>query len=173
MTVFDRFKKVKAFAFDVDGVFTNGDVLVSESGDQQRTFNIKDGYALQLAIKAGYPVVIVSGGKSKGVFLRFESLGVKDIFMNEADKTSVLNKWIQTNELDLEDVLFMGDDVPDLAVMKTVGFPVCPADAIEDIKSLCHYISPKGGGKGAVRDVIEKVMRLQGTWDDSFSIKSI
>jgi 3-deoxy-D-manno-octulosonate 8-phosphate phosphatase (KDO 8-P phosphatase) len=93
--------------------------------------------------------------------------------MNEADKISVLNKWIQTNELDLEDVLFMGDDVPDLAVMKTVGFPVCPADAIEDIKSLCHYISPKGGGKGAVRDVIEKVMRLQGTWDDSFSIKSI
>lgn len=173
MTVFDRFKKVKAFAFDVDGVFTNGDVLVSENGDQQRTFNIKDGYALQLAIKAGYPVVIVSGGKSKGVVLRFESLGVKDIFMNEADKTSVLKKWIQAKELDLQDVLFMGDDFPDLAVMKTVGFPVCPADAIEDIKSLCHYISPKGGGKGAVRDVIEKVMRLQGTWEDSFSIKSI
>ncbi len=173
MTVFDRFKKVKAFAFDVDGVFTNGEVLVSENGDQQRSFNIKDGYALQLAIKAGYPVVIISGGKSKGVVLRFESLGVKDIFMNEGDKVSVLKKWIQDCEIDLEDILFMGDDVPDMGAMKLVGFPTCPNDAIEDIKSLCHYISPKEGGKGAVRDVIEKVMRLQGTWHDIPSIKSI
>lgn len=173
MTVFDQFKKVKAFAFDVDGVFTNGDVLVGENGDQLRTFNIKDGYALQLAIKSGYPVLIVSGGKSKGVVFRFESLGVKDIFMNEADKVSVLKGWIKENKIDLEDVLFMGDDVPDMAVMKIIGFPACPTDAIEDIKSLCHYISPKGGGKGAVRDVIEKVMRLQGTWKEVFSIKSI
>lgn len=173
MTVFDQFKKVKAFAFDVDGVFTNGDVLVGENGDQLRTFNIKDGYALQLAIKSGYPVLIVSGGKSKGVVLRFESLGVKDIFMNEADKVSVLEGWIKENKIDLEDVLFMGDDVPDMAVMKIVGFPTCPTDAIEDIKSLCHYISPEGGGKGAVRDVIENVMRLQGTWQASPSIKSI
>lgn len=173
MTVFERFKKVKAFAFDVDGVFTNGDVLVSEAGEQLRTFNIKDGYALQLAIKSGYPVVIISGGKSKGVVLRFESLGVKDIFMSEADKGLVLKKWIQAHEIDFEDVLFMGDDVPDMAVMQIVGFPTCPSDAIEDVKSLCHYISPKDGGKGAVRDVIEKVMRLQGNWKENSSIKSI
>lgn len=173
MTVFERFKKVKAFAFDVDGVFTNGDVLINERGEQLRTFNIKDGYALQLAVKSGYPVLIVSGGNSQGVKLRFEGLGVKDVFMNEANKESVLNKWIKKNELNLEDVLFMGDDVPDLAVMKTIGFPVCPIDAIEDIKAICHYISPKVGGNGAVRDVIEKVMRLQDTWTSNSSIKSI
>jgi 3-deoxy-D-manno-octulosonate 8-phosphate phosphatase (KDO 8-P phosphatase) len=173
MTIFERFKRVKAFAFDVDGVFTNGDVLVNEAGEQLRTFNIKDGYALQLAIKHGYPVLIVSGGNSKGVKLRFESLGVKDVFINESDKEAVLNGWIKEKKLNLTDVLFMGDDVPDLAVMETIGFPVCPVDAIEDIKSICHYISSKKGGKGAVRDVIEKVMRLQGTWTKNPSIKSM
>jgi 3-deoxy-D-manno-octulosonate 8-phosphate phosphatase (KDO 8-P phosphatase) len=173
MTVFERFKKVKAFAFDVDGVFTTGDILVSENGDQLRTFNVKDGYALQLAVKSGYPVLIVSGGKSKGVKLRLEALGVEDVFINESHKEAVLVKWVKKNQLDLNDILFMGDDVPDIAVMKVVGFPVCPADAIEDIKSICHYISPKSGGKGAVRDVIEKVMRLQGTWDSNPSVKSI
>lgn len=173
MTVFERFKRVKAFAFDVDGVFTNGDVLVNEVGEQMRTFNIKDGFALQFAIKLGYPVLIVSGGNSKGVKLRFEGLGVRDIFMNESDKETVLNAWIEKNNLSLQDILFMGDDVPDLAVMKIIGFPVCPIDAIEDIKAICDYISPKAGGKGAVRDVIEKVMRLQGTWSSNSSIKSI
>lgn len=172
MTVFERFKKVKAFAFDVDGVFTNGDILISENGDQLRTFNIKDGYALQLAVKSGYPILIVSGGKSKGVKLRLEALGVKDVFINEANKEVVLDKWIKKNHLQLTDILYMGDDVPDLAVMRIVGFPVCPADAIEDIKSICHYISPQPGGKGAVRDVIEKVMRLQDTWETGSSIKS-
>jgi 3-deoxy-D-manno-octulosonate 8-phosphate phosphatase (KDO 8-P phosphatase) len=173
MTIFDRFKQIRAFAFDVDGVFTNGDILVNEAGEQLRTFNVKDGYALQLAIKSGYPILIVSGGKSKGVKLRFEGLGVKDVFINEANKEAVLDKWAKRNALVLSDILFMGDDIPDLAVMKVVGFPVCPADAIEDIKAICHYISPHSGGKGAVRDVIEKVMRLQGTWENNPSVKSM
>lgn len=173
MTVFERFKKVKAFAFDVDGVFTNGDILVSENGDQLRTFNVKDGYAVQLAIKTGYPILIVSGGKSKGVKLRLEALGVTDVHINASNKVAILDAWLDKNELLREDILFMGDDVPDLAVMKMIGFPTCPADAIEDIKSICQYISPQIGGKGAVRDVIEKVMRLQGTWESNSAIKSI
>ena len=173
MTVFDRFKKVKAFAFDVDGVFTNGDILVNEKGEQWRTFNVKDGYALQLAIKAGYPVLIVSGGKSEGVKLRLQALGVKDVFINESNKMAVLNAWMERTHLSLEDILFMGDDAPDLEVMQRVGFPTCPADAIEDIKQVSLYISPQAGGKGAVRDVIEKVMRLQGVWESNTAIKSI
>lgn len=173
MTVFDKFKNVKAFAFDVDGVFTNGDISVNEIGEQLRTFNVKDGYAVQFAIKAGYPVLIVSGGKSEGVRLRFLALGVTDIFINESDKEAVLESWLARNDLTQSDILFMGDDMPDYTVMKKVGFPVCPMDAIEDIKALCHYISPMDGGKGAVRDVIEKVMRLQGTWVINSSIKSI
>lgn len=173
MTVFERFKRVKAFAFDVDGVFTNGNILVTESGEQLRTFNVKDGYALQLAVNSGYPVLIVSGGKSKGIKLRFEGLGVKDVFIDEAHKEVILEKWVKKNQLEFGDILFMGDDVPDMAAMKIAGFPVCPADAIEDVKALCHYISPNAGGKGVVRDVIEKVMRLQGTWENNRSIKSI
>lgn len=173
MTVFERFKRVRAFAFDVDGVFTNGNILVTESGEQLRTFNVKDGYALQLAVNSGYPVLIVSGGKSKGVKLRFEGLGVKDVFIDEAHKEVVLEKWVKKNQLEFGDILFMGDDVPDMAAMKIVGFPVCPADAIEDVKALCRYISPNAGGKGAVRDVIEKVMRLQGAWENNLSVKSI
>lgn len=172
MTIFERFKKVKAFAFDVDGVFTNGNVLVSENGDQLRTFNVKDGYALQLAIKLGYPVLIVSGGNSLGVSLRFKGLGVKDIYMQQADKTIVLNTWLEKYSLNSDDVLFMGDDTPDIAVMKSVGFPVCPADAIEDIKSLALYISPRKGGEGAVRDVLEKVLRLHEKWSSDITIKS-
>lgn len=172
MTIFDRFKKVKAFAFDVDGVFTNGNVLVSENGDQLRTFNVKDGYALQLAIKLGYPVLIVSGGSSLGVSLRFKGLGVKDVYMKQADKTIVLNTWVEKYNLNSDEVLFMGDDTPDIAVMKSIGFPVCPVDAIEDIKSLARYISPRKGGEGAVRDVLEKVLRLHGKWNSDTTIKS-
>lgn len=173
MNIFDRFKKVKAFAFDVDGVFTNGNVLVSENGDQLRTFNVKDGYALQLAVKRGYPILIVSGGTSLGVKLRFKGLGVTDIYMKQSDKTVVLSAWLKEHELKIDDILFMGDDTPDIAVMKQVGLPVCPLDAIEDIKKLSLYISPRKGGEGAVRDVIEKVLRLQGQWDSDTSIKSI
>ena len=173
MSIFDRFKKVKAFAFDVDGVFTNGDILVNEQGEQWRTFNVKDGYALQLAIKAGYPVLIVSGGKSEGVKMRLEALGVTEVFINESNKLSVLNAWLERTHLNLEDILFMGDDIPDLEVMQHVGFATGPADAVEDIKSICHYISPQVGGKGAVRDVIEKVMRLQGVWDSNVTVQSI
>jgi len=173
MTIFEKFKKIKAFVFDVDGVLTNGEVLVTESGEQLRSFYIKDGYALQLAVKQGYPIAVITGGNSKGVNIRLTGLGIKDVFMNVADKVSVLNRWVEEQGLNSEEVLYMGDDVPDLELMKGACFPACPADAIEDIKAIAEYISPSVGGRGAVRDVIEKVMRLQNTWSKDTNIKSV
>src|SRR5690606_20051328 len=173
MTIFEKFKKIKAFVFDVDGVLTNGEVLVTESGEQLRSFYIKDGYALQLAVKQGYPIAVITGGNSKGVNIRLTGLGIKDVFMHVSDKVSVLNRWVEEQGLNSEEVLYMGDDVPDLELMKGACFPACPADAIEDIKAIAEYISPSVGGRGAVRDVIEKVMRLQNTWSKDTNIKSV
>jgi len=173
MTVFEKFKNTKAFVFDVDGVLTNGEVLLAENGEQLRTFYIKDGYALQLAVKRNFPIAIITGGKSQGIIHRMEGLGIKDVFMNISDKVDVLESWMKEHGLKTEDVLFMGDDIPDLAAMKCVGFATCPADAVEDVKAVSQYISSFNGGRGAVRDVIEKVMRLQNKWDKDTSIKSI
>lgn len=173
MTVFEKFKNTKAFVFDVDGVLTNGEVLVNESGEQLRTFYIKDGYALQLAIKRNYPIAIITGGKSLGVKLRMEGLGIKDVFINVSNKIEVLNQWMGKYNLSPKDILFMGDDIPDLVAMQSVGFPTCPADAVEDIKAVSQYVSPFNGGRGAVRDIVEKVLRLQSKWDNDTSVKSI
>lgn len=173
MASFRGFKEIDAFVFDVDGVFTNGDVLVTESGEQLRSFNTKDGYALQLAVKLGYHILIVSGGMSNGVIHRFTSLGVQDIFIGVDDKLAVFKKWITEKKLNKESVLFMGDDISDISVMREVGLPTCPLDAVEEVKDICDYISNYPGGRGAVRDVIEKVMRLQGKWNPTSLIKSI
>ncbi|SEK70158.1 3-deoxy-D-manno-octulosonate 8-phosphate phosphatase (KDO 8-P phosphatase) [Parapedobacter koreensis] len=164
--LFDKFKQVKAFVLDVDGVLSDGNILVTEQGEQLRSFNIKDGYALQLAVKRGYPVAIITGGKSLGVKKRMEGLGVTDIFLGIDDKNAVLRDWLSAKRLLPEDVLYMGDDIPDLANMQVVGLPTCPADAMEEIKAVAAYISFRNGGAGAVRDVLEKVMKLQGTWED-------
>lgn len=173
MVLFDQLKKVKAFVFDVDGVLTNGEVLVTEEGEQLRSFYIKDGYALQLAVKQGYPIAIITGGKSLGVKLRLEGLGIKDVFIDASNKTGVLEQWMQKNNIQAESVLYMGDDIPDILVMGIVGFASCPADAVEDIKAISHYISPIKGGKGAVRDIIEKVLRLQNKWNIDPEVKSV
>lgn len=171
--LFDKLKRVKAFVLDVDGVLTNGEVLVTEKGEQLRGFNIRDGYALQLAVKKGFPIAVITGGKSEGVRLRLEGLGIIDIFMGIQHKTSCFNKWLNEQQFQAEDVLYMGDDIPDLTIMREVGMAVCPNDAAEEIKAVSHYISSKDGGKGAVRDVIEKVLKLQNKWDDDMAIKSI
>lgn len=173
MVLFDQLKRVKAFVFDVDGVLTNGEVLVTEEGEQLRSFYIKDGYALQLAVKQGYPIAIITGGKSLGVKLRLEGLGIKDVFIDASHKTMILEQWMQKNNIQPESVLYMGDDIPDIQAMTMVGFASCPADAVEDIKAISHYISPVKGGKGAVRDVIEKVLRLQNKWDIDPEVKSV
>lgn len=162
-----KLKSVKAFVLDIDGVLTDATVHVTESGEQLRTFNVRDGYAIQLAIKRGFKICAISGGKSQSVILRLNALGITDVHLGIAKKIDTYNEFIKTNQLQPEDVLYMGDDIPDLPVMKIVGVPVCPADAVEEIKALSIYISPKKGGEGCVRDVIEKVLKIQDQWFDA------
>lgn len=148
----------------MDGVLTDGSILVTEAGEQLRSFNIKDGYALQLAIKCGYQICAISGGRSTGVGKRLKTLGIRDVFLGVGDKTKILTQFLAEKQVQPEHILYMGDDIPDLAAMKLVGLPVCPADAAEEIKAICLYISPINGGKGCARDVIEKVLKVQGKW---------
>lgn len=159
-------KKVKAFVFDVDGVFASSRVLLHPDGDLMRTMNIKDGFACFYMIKKGFPIAIITGGDSESVRRRFDKLGIKDIYMKSSDKLRDFNHFLAKYNLSAQDVLFMGDDLPDYPVMKVAGFPTCPADAVDEIKAAADYISDKNGGEGCVRDVIEQVMRLNGTWMD-------
>lgn len=172
MTLLDKFKAIRLFAFDVDGVLTDGSVYLMESGEQVRMMNIKDGFALQLAIKKGYKIVVISGSYSEPVIKRLNKLGIRDVFMKVEDKRSLLIQYAKDQNIGLEHVLFMGDDVPDYAVMKEAGIAAAPVDAMEDIKSASVYISQYGGGKGCVRDVIEKVMKLNGDWELFTDVKS-
>lgn len=157
-------RKVKAFIFDVDGVFASSKVLLHPDGELMRTMNIKDGFACFYLVKKGIPVAIITGGNSESVRKRFETLGIKDIYMKSSDKLKDYQDFINKYRLKAEDILYMGDDLPDYPVMKEVGFPTCPADAVEEIKAISSYISDKDGGEGCVRDVIEQVMRLNGQW---------
>ena len=160
----NKLKEITTFVFDVDGVLTDGSVFVSDEGLQSRAFNIKDGYALQLAVKCGYNVCSVSGSRSKSALHRLNSLGIKDVYMGIHTKIEKLKIYLEEKSISPENVLYMGDDIPDLGVMKHVGLPVCPADAVEEIKAVSKYISPYSGGKGCARDVIEKVLKMQGKW---------
>lgn len=165
----EKLTQVNAFIFDVDGVFS-GNIFLSSNGEQWRSMNIKDGYAVQLAVKKGFPIAIITGGKCEGIKLRFEGLGVKDIYMNSSNKTEAYQNFITKHNLNAQNIMYMGDDLPDFEVMKVVGIPVCPADAAVEIKALSQYISHIKGGDGCVRDVIEQVLRAQGKWfnDDAF-----
>jgi 3-deoxy-D-manno-octulosonate 8-phosphate phosphatase (KDO 8-P phosphatase) len=160
----DLFKKITTFIFDVDGVLTDGTVMVMENGLQARRMSIKDGFALQLAIKTGYRVAVVSGSSPSPVVDRLEKLGVSEVHMAVEDKRSFIINYIERNNLTPEDVLFMGDDLPDLPAMSAVGLPACPADAVNEIKEVVKYISPLHGGMGCARDVIEKVLKLNEQW---------
>jgi len=160
----EHLHKVKAFAFDVDGVFTDGVVLIHPSGELLRTSNARDGYAVNKAVKEGFPIAIISGGKSESVRERFRGLGVTDIYLGITDKLDALNDFRYKYGFELSDILFMGDDLPDYEVMNHVGFPTCPADAAPEIIEISMYISGYGGGKGCVRDVIEQVLKLNGRW---------
>lgn len=154
---------VRAFAFDVDGVFS-GNIYLSSSGEQWRSMNIKDGYALQYAVKKGYPVAIITGGLCKGIQIRFEGLGVQDIYLGSSNKKEAFYDFLQKYQLQPSDVLYMGDDLPDYEVMKMAGVSVCPADAAVEIIEIADYVSHHKGGEGCVRDVIEQVLRAQGKW---------
>lgn len=159
-------KNITTFIFDVDGVLTNGTVIASESGELLRSFNIKDGYALQLAAKKGYKICIISGGKGLAMNKRFEGLGVADVFLGVANKVEIFENYLAQHNITPDQVLYMGDDMPDYHVMQLVGIATCPIDAIDEIKQISHYISPKKGGETAVRDVIEKVLKVQLNWFD-------
>ncbi|WP_374951717.1 KdsC family phosphatase [Mucilaginibacter sp.] len=160
----NKLKDITTFIFDVDGVLTDGSIFVTEDGVQSRAFNIKDGYALQLAVKCGYNVAAISGSRSKSALFRLNSLGVTDVYMGAHTKTERFKIYIEEKSINPGNILYMADDIPDLGVMKLVGLPVCPADAAEEIKSICTYVSPFAGGKGCARDIIEKVMKIQGKW---------
>ena len=165
MSVLQKFKSIKTFVFDVDGVLTDGTLLILNDGQMARRMNIKDGYALQLAVKKGYRVVIISGGTSDAVQERLQKLGITDCFLKIDNKKEKLVEYVAEHELSWDEILFMGDDIPDYVPMQLTGLPCCPADAVAEIKQISHYISPVQGGKGCARDVIEKVLKLNGHWN--------
>lgn len=172
MNVLEYFKPITAFVFDMDGVLTDGTVMVLDGGLQARRMNIKDGFALQMALKKGYKVKIISGGNSPEVLDRLEKLGVKDVSMSVLDKKSFLEEYITSKKLKKEQVLYMGDDLPDIPAMLAVGLACCPADAVPEVKQTVQYISPLKGGDACVRDVIEKVLKLNDHWNYSEQVAS-
>ena len=165
MNILEKFTPITTFVFDVDGVLTDGTVLILNDGSMARNMNIKDGYALQLAIKKGYRILVLSGATLSAVNERLNKLGVTDSFFGVMDKQEKLMDYVQQYHLSREEILFMGDDIPDHTAMQLAGLPCCPADAVTEIKQISAYISPFKGGKGCVRDVIEKVLKLNGHWE--------
>ena len=160
----EKLHKINTFVFDVDGVLTDGTIQVTDAGTLLRTMNIKDGYALKAAVDLGYNVCIISGGSNDGVQIRFEKLGITSIYLGVSDKVKVLNMYCEKNGICKDTILYMGDDLPDYFVMKEVFLPCCPQDASPEIKNISQYISHNDGGKGAVRDVIEQVLKVQNNW---------
>lgn len=172
MNVLELFKKVTTFVFDIDGVLTDGAVFVLRDGLQARQMHVKDGFGLQMAMKKGYNLFIISGGYSDEVKNRLEKLGVKEIYMAVEDKAQLLTTLVEKNKIKWDEVLYMGDDLPDLPLMEKVGMPCCPADAVNEVKAVVKYISPVNGGWGCARDVIEKVLKINGHWQYDTSVTS-
>ncbi len=155
---------IDTFIFDIDGVLTDGTVHVSPTGEMLREMHIRDGFAMKAALESGYNVCIISGGSNEGVRIRLRNLGITNIHMASSDKVATFKEYIELYQIKAENVLYMGDDIPDFHVMQLVGLPTCPQDAAPEIKAISTYISHVNGGKGAVRDVIEQVMKVQGKW---------
>ena len=172
MSLLKRFEQVKLFVFDVDGVLTDGSLYVFADGEQVRRMNIKDGFALQLAVKKGYGMMVMSGSQSEAVIKRLEKLGITDVFMNVKDKLQHLKDYIAEKKFLIDQVLFMGDDIPDYLTMKSVGLACAPSDAMPEIKQVAHYIATCKGGEGCVREVIEKVLKLNNHWELETDIAS-
>ncbi len=163
-------QKIKALVFDVDGVLSADVLSLHPSGEPMRTVNIKDGYAMQLAVKKGLRIGIITGGNSNAVFQRFAALGVTDIYMKSAIKIHDYRTFRDAHGLKDEEILYMGDDIPDMEVMQECGLPCCPRDAANEVKQLARYVSHASGGYGCGRDVMEQVMKAQGKWmsDEAF-----
>ena len=166
-TFSEKFKNITTFVFDIDGVMTDGSVHVLETGEHYRVFHIRDGYALERAIQAGYHICVITGGKHEGVRKRLENLKIQDVFMGSGGKSKleIYEKWLKESGIPEENILYMGDDLPDYEVMNRPNlFATCPEDSCEEILEIANYISHQKGGKGAVRDMIEQVMRGKGEW---------
>jgi len=161
---------INTFIFDYDGVLTDGSVITTNDGEAHRISSVKDGYALQLAHKKGYRVAVISGARSDSMMHRMKALQIQDVFLGVERKLDVFREYLKKYGLKPEQVLYMGDDIPDYEVMLEAGVSTCPADAAEEIKSVARYISHFPGGKGCVRDVIEQVLKVQGKWmnDDAY-----
>tara|TARA_R110002167_G_scaffold109512_3_gene279321 strand:- start:4180 stop:4707 length:528 start_codon:yes stop_codon:yes gene_type:complete len=157
-------KDITTFVFDVDGVFTDGNVLITEQGELLRKMSVKDGYALKTAIMKGYNVCIISGGTNEGVRQRMRSLGVTDIYLGAHHKEDPIKEYLADYNIDPKNVLYMGDDLPDIPPMLMVGLPTCPQDAVQEVKAIAKYISHRYGGDECVRDVIEQVLKVRGDW---------
>ena len=164
MNVLEHFQDISTFIFDVDGVLTDGGVLLLENGLQARRMSIKDGLALQMAQKNDYKVIVLSGGTSEPVIHRLQYLGLTEVYLGLKDKLRFLENYLQQNEISWKQILYMGDDLPDIPVLERVGLPCCPADSAIEVKKISKYISPLNGGYGCVRDVIEKVLKLNDHW---------
>lgn len=156
--------KINSFIFDIDGVLSDGSIIVTENGDQLRTMNTRDGIAIMMALKKGYNIAIISGGSSQSVMHRFKYLGVNDVFLGVDNKIEVMHNYFKDKNISSENVLYMGDDVPDYHPMQECGVATCPKNAAIEIKAIADYISDKDGGDGCVRDIIEQVMRCNGDW---------
>ena len=160
--------KINTFIFDVDGVLTNGMLTIMPDGEMVRHMNVKDGYAMKNALNKGYRVCIISGGTNEGVRSRLAALGIEDIYLGAHNKIQQYKELVKKYNLQAENVLYMGDDVPDFPVMELVGLATCPNDAVREIQQISKYISDKKGGEGCVRDVIEQVLRVQEKWAENF-----
>ncbi len=166
--------EITTFILDVDGVLTDGRLLISESGELLRTMNAKDGYAIKAALQKGFKICIITGGTNEGVKGRLEGLGIKDVFLNASDKMIQIDQYVAKHNLKAENIVYMGDDMPDVPAVQFAGLGCCPQDAIPEIKAVSQYISHKNGGDACVRDIIEQVMKAQGKWTvlDGKSVKS-
>ena len=162
----EKLQNIRAFILDFDGVLSNGMVYVTADGEQVRATNVKDGYALHYALKKGYKIAVISGGFAESMRMRFKEFHGMEMYLKVSNKIEVFNQYLEKHGLKPEEVLVMGDDIPDYPMMKLAGVKCCPADAAIEIQQLADYISFRNGGEGAVRDIIEQTMRLQGTWFD-------
>ena len=160
----DKLKYIRAFVLDIDGVLTDGTVHVTETGEQLRKFHVRDGYAMQRALKSGLLICIISGGRSQSVVHRFSGLGITEVHLGIESKAEVFQDFLKQHQLDAGQVAYIGDDIPDIPVMKLAGLPVCPADAVPEVKACSLYISRYKGGEGCVRDLIERVLKIQEKW---------
>lgn len=165
---------IRAFVFDVDGVFTDGGIIPTSDGDFIRKYNAKDGYAVAYALKQGYKIAIITGGRGASLEARFKLLGVTSLYVNCSDKLTALKEFMEQNNLRREEVMFMGDDIPDLEAMRNVGIAVCPNDAVSEIIEASRYISQYSGGKGCIRDVVEQTLRARNDWaKDSYGVTCV